>query len=342
LHKYTHFNTKMSLQNRIQNLCQLGLFYQQNESTLPLVKENANYQNAWFIPTFIDLALQNIATQFLQKETLESFAQTYNIQEEITSSKKVGIVMAGNIPLVGFHDLLCVYLSGHQPVVKLAQKDTVLMQHAIDFLNEINNTHEPQIETAEMLKGCDAYIATGSNNTARYFEQYFAKYAHIIRQSKTSVAILTGAETLIELGALADDIYNYFGLGCRNVTKIYVPENYNFEALIAVLKTKTHISNHNKYKNNFDYNLALYLLNNQFYMTDGNILLVENVNLFSPIATLHYEFYNSETILQKQLETNKDIQAIVGKNNIAFGASQTPQISDFADGVDTMIFLLNI
>jgi hypothetical protein len=329
----------MSLQNRIENLAKLGIYLSEKSETIEDLKENAYYQNAWFIPEFVDMAIQNITDSFCKKEILTAFAKTYALPENNTIVKKVGIVMAGNIPMVGFHDLLCVYLSGHQAIVKLAQKDTVLMQHVIDFLNKINNSEEPIIETAEMLKGCDAYIATGSNNTARYFEQYFAKYANIIRQSKTSVAVLNGAETELELIALTKDVTNYFGLGCRSVTKLYVPENYNFEPLIQALKTNTHISNHNKFKNNYDYNLALYLLNNQFYMTDGNVLLVENDSLFSPIATLHYSFYTSEESIYKTLRQQKNIQALVGKKALPFGNSQTPSITDYADGVDTMAFI---
>jgi hypothetical protein len=332
----------MSLQNRIENLAKLGIYLSEKSETIEDLKENAYYQNAWFIPEFVDMAIQNITDSFCKKEILTAFAKTYALPESNTIVKKVGIVMAGNIPMVGFHDLLCVYLSGHQAIVKLAQKDTVLMQGVIDFLNKINNSEEPIIDTAEMLKDCDAYIATGSNNTARYFEQYFAKYANIIRQSKTSVAVLNGAETELELIALTKDVTNYFGLGCRSVTKLYVPENYNFEPLIHALKTNTHISNHNKFKNNYDYNLALYLLNNQFYMTDGNVLLVENESLFSPIATLHYSFYTSEESIYETLRQQKNIQALVGKKALPFGSSQTPSITDYADGVDTMAFITTL
>ncbi len=332
----------MSLQNRIENLVQLGNFYNTQSQALQDLIENAQFQNAWFIPEFINLAINNISTAFCKENELKTFTKNYDIADHPASIKKVGIVMAGNIPLVGFHDLLCVYLSGHQAIAKLAQRDTVLMKHAIHFLNALNTTDEPTIETAEMLKGCDAYIATGSNNTARYFEQYFAKYAHIIRQSKTSVAILDGTESAEQLSALADDMTHYFGLGCRSVTKIYVPDEYNFEPIINTLKTKTHLANHNKFKNNFDYNLALYLLNNQAYMTDGNVLMVENTNLFSPIATVHYEYYSNLLELTNTLEKESQIQAIVSDNHIAFGAGQRPSITDYADGVDTMAWLKSL
>ncbi len=247
--------------------------------------------------------------------------------------------MAGNIPLVGFHDWLCVFISGHKALIKPSSKDQVLIKHLLEKLNEWNADAATFSEFSEMLKGCDAYIATGSNNSSRYFEYYFKKYPHIIRRNRTSVAVLTGKETNEELEKLADDVYLYFGLGCRNVTKIYVPEEYDFIPLLEAFRKYNYLADHHKYKNNYDYNLALHLLNKKYYMTNGSILLIEDAPFFSPISQLNYEFYNDRNILQNLLKQNSDLQCIVGKDFTAFGESQSPVISDYADGVDTLHFL---
>ena len=195
------------------------------------------------------------------------------------------------------------------------------------------------VQFSEMLKGCDAYIATGSNNSSRYFEYYFGKYPHIIRRNRTSVAILTGEETNEELEKLADDVYQYFGLGCRNVTKIYVPEKYDFIPLLAAFKKYNHLADHHKYKNNYDYNLALHLLNKKYYMTNGSILLVEEPSVFSPISQLNYEFYVNKKELVASLKTAPELQCIIGREFIPFGRGQHPGLADYADGVNTLEFL---
>ena len=195
---------------------------------------------------------------------------------------------------------------------------------------------------SEMLIGCDAYIATGSNNSSGYFEYYFGKYPHIIRRNRTSAAILTGQETNEELDKLADDVYLYFGLGCRNVTKLYVPEGYDFIPLLTVFKKYNYLADNHKYKNNYDYNLAIHLLNKKFYMSNESFLLVEEASLFSPISQLNYEYYSDPESLINSLKQNKDLQAIAGKNFIPFGDTQKPSLNDYADGVDTMAFLLRL
>jgi len=190
-----------------------------------------------------------------------------------------------------------------------------------------------------MLKNCDAYIATGSNTSANYFEYYFAKYPNIIRKNRTSVGIITGTETTEELTALADDVYMYCGLGCRNVTKLYVPKGYDFLPMLTAFRKYDHLKDVNKYRNNLDYNLALYMINNQFYMNNDSLLMVENSSIFSPVAVLHYEYYSDLQLALESLPENQSIQAIVGQNYIPFGAAQKPTLSDFADGVNTIEFL---
>ena len=227
-------------------------------------KETAYTGNRWFVPSFIDLAVDNIVTQFLQPPLLEAWTERYPGLGE-GPSRDVGVVMAGNIPLVGFHDFLSVLVSGHRQTIKLSSKDNVLLPHLVSKLREWEPSME--INFSDLLRGRDAYIATGSNNSSRYFEQYFGKYPSLIRRNRTSVAILNGGESPADLGGLADDIQLYFGLGCRNVTKVYVPQGYDFVPLLEALRKYAWFFDHHKYRNNYDYQLAIYLMNNQFYMT---------------------------------------------------------------------------
>lgn len=305
-------------------------------------KHKAYLENQWFIPEFIELSVNNTAQNFLQPQQLDLLIKQYQVPEQNPEPKKVGIVMAGNIPLVGFHDLLCVFLSGHYAMVKPSSKDEVLLKHLLKKLTEWDQQVEQFINLSAMIKNCDAYIATGSNNSWRYFDYYFAKYPNIIRKNRTSVAILTGKEAAGELEKLADDVYQYFGLGCRNVTKIFVPKNYDFVPLLDAFKKYDHLIDHHKYKNNYDYNLAIHILNNQYYMTNGSIILVENESPFSPISQLHYEYYSNENDVREKLKNDLNIQCIVSKNDIDFGGAQCPDICDYADGVDTMQFLQHL
>lgn len=332
----------MNLEERIELLVKLGNYLTDEKNTrLEDVKIRAFEKNKWFTEEFVNLSLKNIVTQFLDKEKLQSWVDYYHVDDNIIP-KKIGIVMAGNLPLVGFHDFLCVFVSGHHPVIKLSDKDDILLNHIIEVLAEWNPEIKERVKLAEMLKDCDAYIATGSNNSSRYFEFYFGKYPSIIRKNKTSVAVLTGNESEEELLKLADDVYTYFGLGCRNVTKIYVPESYDFVPLLNIFKKYEYFSDHTKFRNNYDYNLALLIMNNKYYMTNNTIILVENEHIFSPVSELHYSYYNDKNELISLLHSMEDIQCIVGENEIAFGESQIPSLFDYADGVDTMQFLLGI
>jgi len=332
----------MNLQHRIDLLVQLGQYILADNENWLVAKEKASYENGWFTPMFVTTATQNIANKFLQKEVLESWTKKYSVESKAVNPQKVGIVMAGNIPLVGFHDFLCVFISGNIAVMKTSSKDKVLIKHLAEKIIEWDADAANYLQFAEMLKDCDAYIATGSNNSSRYFEYYFAKYPHIIRKNRTSVALLTGNETTVELEKLADDVYYYFGLGCRNVTKIYVPADYDFVPLIEAFNKYQHLADHHKYKNNYDYNLALHMLNKVYYMTNGSILLIEDKNLFSPISQLNYEFYTSEEEVVNSLKDNPALQCITGNNHISLGAAQCPSVNDYADGVDTMSFLTSL
>ncbi len=332
----------MNLQQRINILVELGDYLAANGDAWQTAKSRAFIENGWFTAEFVDLATQNIVAQFLQRDKLETWVNKYGLPDENPEPKTVGLVMAGNIPLVGFHDLLCCFITGHCTLVKTSSKDDVLIKHLVQKMYAFEVTVQNYISFAPLLKNCDAYIATGSNNTSRYFEYYFGKYPSIIRKNRTSAAVLDGNETQEELALLADDMMLYFGLGCRNVTKLYVPENYNFEPLIKALAKYNYLADHNKLKNNFDYNLSLHILNNKYFMSSGSILLVEHPSLFSAISQVHYEFYTGKHAVAAILQASEEVQAIVGHGFMPFGSAQVPTLPDYADGVDTMQFLKDI
>jgi len=330
----------MKLQNRIEILLRLGKYMKENNPEWQDIKLKASVANGWFISQFIELAVNNIVDYFLEENRLRTWINHYHIDDNITP-KNIGIVMAGNIPLVGFHDFLCVFVSGNMQTIKLSSKDDILLKHLVQKMYTWDTTMQDYVSFAVMLKGCDAYIATGSNNSAVYFDYYFSKYPSIIRRNRTSVAILKGDESKEELEKLADDIHVYFGLGCRNVTKIFVPREYDFVPLLQSFRDYKFFADHHKYKNNYDYNLSIMIMNNRFYMTSESILLSENDSVFSPISQLNYGFYDDLETLESSLKDNNDIQCIVGKE-IDFGKAQTPLLMDYADGIDTMQFLLTL
>jgi hypothetical protein len=332
----------MNLQKRIDLLKGLGEYISSDDDAWTATKEKAFQQNTWFIPEFINLSANAIANTFLQEKELETWAKKYNIPSENNAPKNVGIVMAGNIPLVGFHDFLCVFISGHRQTIKTSSKDDVLIRHLVQHLYTLDGSVKDLVSFSEMLKGCDAYIATGSNNSARYFDYYFSKYPHIIRRNRTSVSILTGKESREELEKLADDVYQYFGLGCRNVTKIYVPQHYDFLPLLEAFRKYDHLKDHNKYRNNYDYQMAVLILNKKYYMTNESIILLEDPGIFSPISQLNYEFYSRPDEVAGKLQQQADVQCIVGRQQIPFGQAQLPCLTDYADGVDTLQFLLSL
>lgn len=331
----------MNLKERIELMSWLGQYMKQNPVEWKDAKKQAYLQNGWFTREFTDLASSNIATSYLDKEALTKWTRHYHLDNNI-SRRNVGIVMAGNIPMVGFHDMLSVFITGHKQTIKLSSKDNVLIKHLVEKLIEKEPNAETYLTFSDNLKGCDAYIATGSNNTSRYFEYYFGRYPNIIRNNKTSVAVLTGTENLSDLESLAGDICIYFGLGCRNVTKLYVPENYDFIPFLNSFNKYKHFADHKKYRNNFDYYLTLLIMNNQKYMTNNIVLLFGSDALFSPVSQLNYSVYKDFGKLKEELTSNTDIQCITGQGYLPFGTTQVPGLFDYADGIDTMGFLLSL
>ncbi|SDW10548.1 Acyl-CoA reductase (LuxC) [Hydrobacter penzbergensis] len=329
----------MTLQERIQLMARLGVYMQGTDAGWENTKARAYRENAWFIPEFINRSVDSICTRFLQAPLLEAWVGSYNLPDTPAKVQTVGLVMAGNIPLVGFHDFLCVFLSGHSVLIKASSKDEVLIRHLVEQLSQWEPSVAERVAFAEQLKGCDAYIATGSNNSGRYFEYYFGKYPHIIRRNRTSVAVLDGSETRTELEALAEDIQLYFGLGCRNITQLYVPEKYDFIPLLTTLKKYEYFLDFHKYKHNYDYHLALLIMGNKYYMNNDSVILTENTSPFSPVSQVHYQYYNDAAAVWDRLKNNNDIQCVVGHGALAFGEAQRPSLGDYADGVDTLRFL---
>ncbi|MGN6618181.1 MAG: acyl-CoA reductase [Ilyomonas sp.] len=332
----------MNTQERIDLLVRLGEYIHANDEQWQMIKERAYRENPWFIPEFIERAVENVSSGFLDRNKLENWISNYAIKNSIETPKTIGVVMAGNIPLVGFHDFLCVFISGNKALIKLSSKDEVLIKHLVQKLIEWKKEVETVVAFADVLKGCDAYIATGSNNSGRYFDYYFGKYPNIIRKNRTSVAILNGDETMEQLDLLSNDIQLYFGLGCRNVTKLYVPANYDFLRLLDALKKYEYLISFHKYKHNYDYQLALLIMNNKKYLNNGSIILTENESLFSPVSQLNYEYYEDKNKVIEFLQQNNEVQCIVGENFVPFGEAQQPSLNDYADGTDTLKFITEL
>jgi hypothetical protein len=331
---------EMNLSKRIELLVALGDYLKREDSEMSSIREKAQYENKWFTREYSFLAGRNFAENILKGDLLRKFADQYGVPDTL-NDKTIGLILAGNIPYVGLHDMVCIFLSGLKQKIKISSKDETLTRDLLNQLYAMDPYLKERLTQEEMLKGCDGYIATGSDNSARYFEFYFSKYPNIIRKNRTSVAILDGTESIEELDRLADDIQLYFGLGCRNVTQLLVPSGYDFIPLLAALKKYDHYKEHDKYRNNFDYQLTIAIMNNRFYMTNDSIVLVENESPFSPISQLHYQYYDAPEDALAGLN-HEQIQCIVGHGHTPFGQAQSPGISDFADGVDTMEFLMRI
>jgi hypothetical protein len=321
-------------------------FYNNFKELLTLV----SIHNPWFTENNVKNAIGAIADQ-LDKKQLNDWIATYRKNINVSGKQyRIAVIMAGNIPLVGFHDFLCVLLSGNIFVGKLSSDDKLLLPYLSKILIAIEPGFNDCIEFTEgQIKTMDAVIATGSNNTARYFEYYFKKYPSIIRKNRNSVAVLSGKESTEELVDLGKDIFQYFGLGCRNVSKLFVPAGYKFDAFYEAMIGYQEIIHTNKYANNYDYNRTVYLMSNDPTLLDNNFLLLkENSSYSSPIGVLFYEFYEDLNKLNERLEKDvAEIQCIVAStaavsNSIPFGQAQCPSLHDYADGIDTMKFLVGI
>ncbi len=338
---------RLSLAERIEAFSLLGKLINDldTEEEEDLFRR-ANNQNSWFTEVSMKSALEGFS-KFLDKQKIENWLSSYQIPE-VSQPQKVGILMAGNIPGVGFHDLMCVLISGHIAVPKLSSADSFFSNWLIQKLIQVEPRLEKYIQIEEMLKGMDAYIATGSDNSARYFNYYFGKYPSIIRANRTSVAILTGEESDETLDKLGKDIFLYFGLGCRNVSKIYVKDVEHLQHFLDVMEKFKWVALNHKYLNNYEYIKSIYLVNSEPHLDNGFLILRESSELVSPISVLFYEVYETtEKLLQELYSKESKIQCIVGDAEvipgaIPFGEAQYPEPWDYADKVDTMKFLLEL
>lgn len=293
--------------------------------------------NGWFTESNVRKSLAALGEN-LTEEKLTSWTAPY---EYASSPKRIGIIMAGNIPLVGFHDFLCVLLSGNKAVCKMSSDDKTLLPMVVELLlNLAPDLSERIVLTENRIGEIDAIIATGSDNSHAYFEQYFGKYPHIFRKNRTSIAVLDGSETLSDFEQLGRDIFDYFGLGCRNVSHLLVPKDYDFKLFFEGIVHQGDVINHFKYGNNYDYNKTVYLMNLHSMLDNNFVLLYESQELFSPLAMVYYHTYENASEVDAYLTKHADsIQAVVGKNYIPFGAAQCPALNDYADGVDVMEWL---
>ncbi len=322
-------------------------YFTSGDTELEQAIEKGYANNPWFFPDFTRLAIKAIADEFLDQERCRRWMDSYPSSNQ--PGKNIAIIMAGNVPIVGFHDLFCVLSSGHKAIIKLSDKDSVLplfiINKWIEFYPELSSC----ITFTEKLEGFDAVIATGSNNSARYFEYYFKDYPHILRKNRNGVAVITGEETADELRQLGKDIFLYYGLGCRNVSKIYVPDGYDFTKMEIAFEEWNFLAEHNKYRNNLDYNYAIYIINNVPHINLGHLILKEDDAIASRIGCVHYSYYNNEKALIEHLELKRnEIQCLVKKDKldgwdcIAPGNTQYPSLDQYADGVDTMLFLSSL
>lgn len=349
----------MKLKERIEILIKLGslinLFSEEKEWTdyslginesefndFKAIIERAHIHNGWFTKESVLESLKGIST-WLTEDSLQAFVEKYNINDS-KSPKKIALILAGNIPMVGFHDVVCTFLSGHVAICKLSSNDDQLIPGILRLMELFNTeVNERILISKEFLKEIDAVIATGSDNSSTYFKSYFGKYPHIIRKNRTSLAIIEGNETKDELKELGKDIFTFYGLGCRNVSKLFVPENYKLDTFFESIYPYHEIINHNKYANNYDYNKAVYLLNCIQLLDNNFVLLKEDDSLHSPLGVLFYQTYKSKSDVEKYIQEHKDkIQVVVGKNYLPFGKAQYPSLFEFADGIDTIDFLTNL
>ena len=334
----------MNLEKRIIAFAKLGdILRNKPKDKLLEAVHKAEKHNGWFTGENIFLAQSSLG-KMLEEKNLRKWLSKYKISN-INKEKKIGVIMAGNIPMVGFHDFLCVLMSGNIFIGKLSSDDEYLLPAIADILIELEPKFKSLISfTKSPVKSVDAYIATGGNNSARYFEYYFRKYPHIIRKNRNAIAVLNGKETSEDLKKLGNDIFQYFGLGCRNVSKIFIPEDYDLDKVFSAIVDFGDVIHHNKYFNNYNHYRSIYMLGKEKFLDNHFLLMKETKQIASPVATLYYERYKSNEELSEQLENEKgNIQCIVSANSsVKFGQTQSPQLWDYADCVDTMEFLLNL
>lgn len=338
--------TVLTLEERIHAFKKWGALAAKPEPAFAEIALKAKQQNAWFTIENIEKAYSAISSM-LQPELLEQWSQLWKADAAHCKPKNVGLILAGNIPMVGFHDILCVLAAGHKALIKLSSQDQVLLPYFLEKLIAIEPAFADKIAFVERLSGFDAVLATGSNNSSRYFDYYFGKVPHIIRKNRTSVAVIHGNESTEEIHALGSDIFNYFGLGCRNVSKLYLPQNYPMARFFEAIEPYQKIAQEHKYLNNYEYNKSIYLVNGETHLDNGFLLTKADTGLHSPLAVLFTETYSSKKVLETELTSlHQEIQCIASMQSlhtksqvVPFGYTQFPRLWDYADGLDVMHFL---
>ncbi|GAA4085113.1 acyl-CoA reductase [Mucilaginibacter panaciglaebae] len=340
--------SKIKITELISTLSKLGSQLQNPDEELNQLIQTEHRYNPWFTPENVERAIKTIG-QSLNEADLSTWLNQYDLTKN-TLPKKIGLILAGNIPLVGFHDVLCVLVTGNIALIKASSQDARLVKTVLNKLIAIDHNFSGYFSFVERLTDFDAVIATGSNNTSRYFDYYFGKVPHIIRKNRNGIAVLTGDENADELYLLGHDIFDYFGLGCRNVSKLLIPRDYNIATFFEAIEPHKEVVNHNKYHNNYGYNKSIYLVGSEQHLDNGFLLLKENDAVASPLGVVFYNYYDNLTDVEQLLAAqNENIQCVVTKASIkvqnqvvSFGQSQQPKLWDYADGVDTMEFLVEL
>ncbi|MFO7851480.1 MAG: acyl-CoA reductase [Bacteroidota bacterium] len=342
----------ITLQQRINAFTELGTIMKDaashNPSSAEAVKlrklmDTQEHHNKWFTPDNVIRSVKAIASM-LEKDKVEKWLEPYEIPDKTVTNKIIAVIMAGNIPLVGFHDFLCVLMTGHRLLAKTSTKDSELIREISNILSGINPNFSTHIKFTDKITGnYDAIIATGSDNTSRYFEYYFGNKPHIFRKNRNSVAIINKNTRQEEIEKLATDIFSYFGLGCRNVSKIYIEDGINPERIVNQWANWSYLLNHRSYANNYLYNKALFKLNKENFIDAGFLLLKRGAGFTSPVSVIFYDFFKSKNKLMDELSEHAgNIQCIVSENDIPFGQTQYPEPGDYADNIDTIEFLISL
>lgn len=334
----------ITINERVGLLSKLGDELSENTNWREDLIQNARGYNAWFTPEMVSHALNRLVHDFLREDSLNEWIKTYSLSAH---QKNVGLILAGNIPLVGVHDIISTFLIGHRAHIKTSSKDQFLVQALVNKLIELDPRVEAFFLMTDQLKTVDALIATGSNNSFRYFEHYFKDVPHLLRKSRSSLAVITGSETQEELDLLAEDIFLYFGLGCRSVSKIFLPSGYDILQVRSSMERWSHLLDHDKYKNNYDYSYAIYMMNKTPFYALGPGVFLESKELHSRISCVHFEYYDDLKQIEEYLHRNQQhIQSVYTSNSTLNGAplgtAQAPQLNDYADNVDTLQFLSNL
>jgi hypothetical protein len=335
----------LNLSKRIEALVYLEGILQLKEDELIATQQMSKSKNNWFTLENSDRALKNIITNFLQKEKLEVWSEQYKIPT-ISPQKNIGIIMSAGFPLAGFHDLLCTFISGHHAKIKLSAEDKFLIPYCIKVMKSEFPEVDNYFSFVERMTDFDAIIANGTRDSIKVFETYFSKFPNIIRKNKFGIAVLDGKESKEDLARLGEDIFHYFGLSSRNISKIYIPKNYDFVPLMEATHEFNNIVLTNKYKNNFDFNYTLQIINKMDYKANGCIMFIEDETLQSRVAMLHYEIYTDESHLNNLLEgKSSEIQHVISNNtftsfkNKNFGEANVIELNDYENGIDVMDFL---